>query len=155
MGYVLEIDGKQIFVNQKGYYHIPDTVNIKTIKVLNGTAQLTCVYDYYTETTSTAEYVPEEFVKHIIGQYTRETLPLNTDIINLIGQDYYKLRYFKEGTKDITESIYLKQCSGISLDLTPYTYLTYTYKKNEEDERSFVTKPLLIGETGIFDGFKN
>ena len=149
-----EEDYQQIFINQKGFYHIPDTVMISKIKLgaENQIAQIFYIYEYRTTYRAEKSFTPERIEKHIIGQYTDQILPLNTDIISLIQQDYYKERYNiqeSDNIKRIIDVIKLEQCAGVLLDLTPYTFLKYTYA---DDNTNY---PLLIGETGIFNGFKD
>jgi hypothetical protein len=71
-------------------------------------------------------------------------LPLNTDIISLIYQDYQKIEYKNRAPY---AEIHLKNCLGCMLDVTPYTY--FKYKQNNIDR--YIT----VGQTGIFNAFEN
>lgn len=166
LGYILTIKQKNeseqdIFINQKGFYHIPAPTEISSIK-LNTFAEedgsqisqklnfyYTCNYRIITSEDSGVS--PASFEKHIIGQYTNDTIPLDTDITNLIYQKHKKDYYVNQNDKIVKDgTIYLRKIDGMLLDLTPYTYLEYKYNKNDANSSS-----MLIGETGIFDNFKD
>ena len=157
LGYVFNIQfnnstSQQIFVNQKGFYHIPDTTLITGISmdVEGQTAQMTYVYEYRTRVPEETKFVPTRILKHIIGQYSADyPLPLGTDIISLIKENHNKVNYEISSVTTVVNSIELETCSGLLLDLSPYTVLKYNYKNDN------VSYPLLIGETGVFNGFED
>ena len=156
LGYVIKIKEKgktdakaeEIFINQKGFYHIPDTINVQDIQILTGNQDqeitISYQYQYKLKDTNNASTADTTILGDIIGQYTRDVLPLDTDIIPLIYQDYEQITY-KNG--QINTEIKLDNCKGLMLDITPYTYIKYLEQK--DDNEHF----LVIGHTGIFNAF--
>ena len=169
LGYVIEItqkggDSKQIFVNQKGYYHIPDSTQIIGINLpidefdSNGNyinnpekLELNYIYQYKRTQTKESEQHIQHIIKHLIGQYTDDMLPLDTDIISLIYQNYKRNNLIDSNSTNekAFDKIYLAQPQGFTLDMTPYTYLEYSYKDSNK------IMPLIIGETGVFDSLQD
>lgn len=155
LGYVIEVDeynsdnngSKQIFINQKGYYQIPKNIKLSNIK-FDSNQQVTLNYIYEYRRKGATDSIPDEpeKIKTIIGQYTDDNLPLNTNIMPLIYKKYEKKNY-KKGM--LINRIYLALCYGILIDVIPYTYIRYK-NYNENDWQS-----LVIGETGVFNGFQD
>ncbi len=170
LGYKILIQQKgkdsleEIFINQKGYYHIPDPTQITKIVLptditddfgnyINNPEKVSinCVYQYRRTQTAESEQHIQRVIKHIVGQYTNDILPLNTDIIPLIYQNHEQNTYVGDNNnKAIIDQIHLAQPQGFMLDVTPYTYLEYEYKGNNTS-----LMPLIIGETGVFDGLQD
>jgi hypothetical protein len=67
--------------------------------------------------------------------------------VQLIYQNYQYNEYINQNS--VPNIIKLKGIKGALLDITPYTYLTYTHA-GEDTSHS-----LIIGETGIFDNFSD
>lgn len=158
LGYVIVIqekgqsNPKQIFINQRGYYHIPNEINVENIQILgaNIPQKATIFYQYKYKTKLSEEYqiVEKSTTKNIIGQYTADKLPLDINIIDLIIQNYEKINYNNNDSR-IIDKTSLKKCKGLLLDITPYTYITYIQEKEAQ------ALPLIIGNTGIFDMFED
>lgn len=154
LGYVIQISTdttddniQQIFINQKGYYHIPDSVNVKNIQVLNGQATILCECQYRLQPRSSTEINTRPiFQKTIIGQYTADSLPLNVDIIPLIYQNH---EHIERQSDKYGFKFSLQSCKGILLDVTPYTYIQY-----QEKDQNDILK-LTIGQTGVFNSFND
>lgn len=165
LGYVIIIQeknttnsSKQIFINQKGYYHIPDSINVQNLQILNDnnnniyqTAEVFYQYQYrikQSTDTQSNHIVP---LGDIVGQFSRDSLPLDTNIIPLIYQDYQKTEY---KNRQLYSETYLKKCLGLMLDVTPYTYIKYIQEDDSvngtDNERNIV-----VGQTGIFNAFED
>ncbi len=159
LGYVIQIvetgknieSARQIFINQKGYYHIPDSIDVANIQILNDNnntihQEAKILYQYQYKTKPAADKTETHHIElgDIVGQFNRDMLPLNTDIISLIYQDYQKIEYKNRAPY---AEIHLKNCLGCMLDVTPYTY--FKYKQNNIDR--YIT----VGQTGIFNAFEN
>lgn len=155
LGYVIYIswdtsdgvDVQEIFVNEKGFYHISDTVNIKNIQIAAGQALITCECQYRILPKSSAEEPSQPIPqKTIVGQYKEDMLPLDVDIISLIYQNHEKIEY-QNGL--VSTKYSLDSCKGLLLDITPYAYIEY---KEENDNTN---QHLIIGQTGVFNAFED
>ena len=163
LGYVINIktnvrnnNFQQIFINSKGFYHIPDSTTIQNLTILgsNIAQQATLTYEcqYQLQTDASKKLYDPIKQKTIIGQYTADTMPLKQDIISLIYQDYEKIVYLKNSYN----RWYLNKCEGLLLDLTPYAYIKYSYMvENDDNTKTLETGYLTIGQTGIFNAFDN
>lgn len=159
LGYILYItqagmNEQQIFVNQKGYYHIPsdiDIINLRIPSFADGSiiqqANIFYKYSYVIKQDEKTQVKEEQILNpNLIGQYSSlSSLPLNENIISLIKENYIQNIYENESTKP--NLIQLKEILGLSLDITPYSYLIYRYSND--------SIPMIVGETGVFDSFED
>lgn len=174
LGYLLNITQKdglrtftqQIFVNQKGYYHIPNSIEIInfSIPALNSTDNTNFIqqlnFNYqYTYRIKQSEKAKAHLVtteKYIVGQYTDDKLPLNTDIISLIHQNHAKKNYKMNNIYDeLINMIYLYYCAGVMLDITPYSVIEYVHYSEDPNNVDDTVYQMIIGSTGVFDGLQD
>jgi len=158
LGYVINIaDSKdnnteQVFINQKGFYQIPDGTNIKSISLFNGVENekidIDCVCTYRISRKPDSESVEPRPIKNIIGQYYEHTMPLDEDIIPLINRTYAQEKTIGSSR----EIYYFSGCAGLLIDVTPYAVFEYKYKQADPDENA---QTFVIGQTGIFNMFKD
>lgn len=154
LGYIIQLSSgttagnlQQIFINERGFYHVPDSTIIKNIQVLNGQADIMCECEYRAVTDNANKQLSEPvFQRTIVGQYTDDSLPLKTDIIPLILERYAKTEY-RNGM--LISKTYLNSCKGLLLDVTPYTCIKYN------DDDTTTDYELVVGQTGIFNAFEN
>ena len=170
LGYMIKLKQKKldsyqnIFVNEKGYYHIPKQTEIDQItlpsftikdedgneKTIHQKCHFNYKYWYRVKAADDAQPHQTTKIKTIIGQYTDDMIPLGKDIISLIYQNHQKDVYgMSEGNKYLKSKIYLRSIKGLSLDLTPYTYLKYTHTGEIDPS------VMIIGETGVFDNLQD
>lgn len=158
LGYVINITekgqniGKQVFINQKGYYHIPDSIDIVNIEILGASdiiqkAEIFYEYQYKLSPSSKADPDINQ-LGDVIGQFIRDKMPLDINIISLIKQDHEKIEY-KNG--EVAIDTHLNTCKGLMLDVTPYTYITYRHVKETVETNN----TLVVGGTGVFDSFED
>lgn len=146
IGYVVNINNKWVFINQKGYYQTPSGTPITSISFPEGSNDEVIInYEYnYLEfqdsSIATAIY-PE---REILGQLSG-TFFINNNITDLVNQKYYFIEY-KNGYEIIH---YVGQWLGLDLDLTPYTIVKVKYVGDSE----FST--LYVGRTGVLNMFND
>lgn len=163
LGYVIVITPRnsnipqQIFINQKGFYHIPDDLAVQNIQILSDIntyqeADVLCECQYKTKPAVEKSTHLTYHLKKIIGQYNKNILPLDINIIDSIYQDHEKLTY-QNGI--LSERIHLTGCKGLMLDVTPYTHIEYIEQKENDSNNSNSISYLTVGSTGIFDAFED
>lgn len=143
-----------IFVNERGYYQIPDDVNITSLSFNNTgyesddhtvsvspdvvTVEYTLVYE---ETENTTEEVSSNIVdKNVIGQYEGVFQP-NTWYGDAIRTKYNFVA--SDGSYQ-----YMQYWTGICLDVTPYTMCEIQYKNSSSSNE------YLVNSTGVFHFLK-
>lgn len=131
-----------IFVNERGYYQIPDSFDVYSLSFNHIGDVVTLEYTLcYNEKNNANTVISGSSIDRVIlGQYAGIFAPgkyLSKDI---------KSKYNFVSSRGHIQ--YMQYWKGISLEVTPYALCKITYKDNEE-------KQYLIGETGILHLLKN
>lgn len=135
---------EKVFVNSKGYYQIPNHIELKGIKFdYDGdNVSINYVVDYHESARAGSEISSQTIEKHLIGQY------LNMFAPNDYLGEYIRLRYGYQARQGEYEQ-FMQYWTGISLDVTPFAvvYIKYNgftqYQKYE------------VGHTGILHLLKD
>ena len=144
-----------IFVNERGYYQIPDDIDVKSLSFNNTgyesadgtvsvspdvvTIEYTLVYD---ETENTADEITSNVIdKNVIGQSEGVFQP-NTWYGDSIRSKYNFIN--ADGS-----SQYMQYWTGICLDMQPYTMCEIQYKNSTSSNE------YLVGGTGVLHFIKN
>ena len=136
---------RQIMVNSKGYYQIPDEIEVKSLSFRVGDVITLEYMMTYKEKESSHEQISGSSVdKTVIGQYEDSFQP-NVSYGDTIRQKY---------TKAITETINNTEIAtgmqkmqfwkGIFLEVNPYT----VFKIQERDSTDYITYE--VGGTGVY-----
>lgn len=136
---------KAIFVNEKGYYQVPNDISITDIKFEGENDIAVINYDYvYTETKSKNQ--DDSFIisiNNILGQIQGIFHP-NENISELIYQKYNSIRVNKN--KIINK--YVDTIQNLNLDITPYSLIEITYDISNDNS---ITEKLYVGRTGVLN----
>ena len=146
LGYTFNIANAEsqitIFVNQKGYYQIPDNFDVYSLSFNHIGDVVTIEYTLcYNEKNNTNTIISGSSIdRTVLGQYT-----------GIFQPDKYLSKNIKSKYNFISSrghTQYMQYWKGISLEVTPFALCKITYKDNEEKE-------YLVGETGVLNLLKN
>jgi hypothetical protein len=132
-----KIEPAVFFVNERGYYQIPNSVKVTKLYITNPDDLITIDYVLHYEQTddSSSQVVSVSIEKIVIGQY-RDVYSYGEycgDAIkkryNFVTSEYKQMmQWFK----------------GICVDVDPYTWLKVRYEGDDSYQK------ILVGETGVF-----
>jgi hypothetical protein len=136
---------KQILVNSKGYYQIPDEVEVKSLSFRVGDIVTLEYMMTYKEKESSHEQISGSSVdRTVIGQYEDSFQP-NVSYGDTIRQKYAKaLTETVNNTEIATGMQQMQFWKGIFLEVNPYT----VFKIQERDSTDYITYE--VGGTGVY-----
>ena len=152
LGYIIEINNEQIFVNERGYYQVPSDTLVTSIKKWNDQED-EIIIDYILRYQSSydSSLIPKRFrtIQKIVGQWGGFMYPYGTSVGESIYKKYYIKKYTGDGkinnpVKFIQELQFWK---GISVEVTPYAIIEILYQDATEYQQ------LLVGRTGFLSLF--
>lgn len=148
LGYRFEVetvgdsDAAVFFVNENGYYQIPDGILVGKLRFTNPNdlISLDYVMHYSQLDDSSSKVISTSVEKTVIGQY-RDTFSYDTYYGEKIKKRYSYV------TDEYTQS--MQWFKGICADVDPYAWIKVKY--NGDD----MYNKFLIGETGVFHFLQN
>lgn len=139
---------KIFFVNERGYYQIPDSLDITALYFPDAGDVVTIEYTMvYKEKNSSAQTIQGSTVERIlVGQ---ETGVFSPQVFQ--GESIRKKYYFTHSDSDTGETYYeqMQYWKGICVDVTPYAMVRIQYEKDSE------YRDYLVGGTGVLHMLKN
>lgn len=146
LGYLLRINEKQVFVNERGYYQIPSDTPVTNI-LIEKYDQVVVDYIITYKQQYISSNIPKRsrLFKKIIGQQAG-MFKANKAIGKDVYDKYYMIEYnLDKGWKDRLPNFtqYLQYWKGICIDVSPYAFIGVTYK----DEKTYNT--YLVGRHGV------
>ena len=148
LGYRFEIetvgdsDAAVFFVNENGYYQIPDGILVGKLRFTNPNDLISLEYvmHYSQLDDSSSKVISASIEKVVVGQY-RDTFSYGTYYGEKIKKRYGYV------TDEYTQS--MQWFKGICADVDPYAWIEVKY--NGDD----MYNKFLIGETGVFHFLQN
>ena len=157
LGYCINVtvNGKNlnILVNSKGYYQIPDNIDVTDISIetLGDVVTIDYILLYQergkADTAASSTYV----TKTIVGQESG-SFALDENLGDKIRNKYTYIKH--EYNQTTIESVQKMQYwKGISLDVTPYALVSIKYKTGQTADINFTN--CVVGETGVLNLLKD
>ncbi|MBD9053467.1 MAG: hypothetical protein EGR23_07675 [Holdemanella biformis] len=157
LGYCINVtvNGKNlnILVNSKGYYQIPDNIDVTDISIetLGDVVTIDYILLYQergkADTAASSTYV----TKTIVGQESG-SFALDENLGDKIRNKYTYIKH--EYNQTTIESVQKMQYwKGISLDVTPYALVSIKYKTGQTADKEFTN--CVVGETGVLNLLKD
>ena len=149
LGYLIKVNGQQVFVNERGYYQVPDSTDVTRLEIAQGDV---VVVDYiltYHQQYATSN-IPKrtKLYKRIVGQWAG-MFPANKaigeDIYNKYAMTEYNLNadQYSKDTKSPSFIQSLQYWKGICIDVSPYTVVGIKYF----GDTSYTI--YIVGRTGV------
>lgn len=157
LGYCINVtvNGEEIniLVNSKGYYQIPDDIDVTDISIEEQDDVVTIDYILlYQEKDKSDTIVSSTSVtKTIVGQESG-SFDLDENLGDKIRNKYTYIKH--EYNQTTVESVQKMQYwKGISLDVTPYALVSIKYKTGQTADNEFTN--CVVGETGVLHLLKD
>lgn len=157
LGYCINVtvngENINILVNSKGYYQIPDNIDVTDISVETLGDVVTIDYILlYQERSKADTVVSSTYVtKTVVGQESG-SFALDENLGDKIRNKYTYIKH--EYNQTTIESIQKMQYwKGISLDVTPYALVSIKYKTGQTVDKEFTN--CIVGETGVLNLLKD
>nr|DAN84876.1 MAG TPA: hypothetical protein [Caudoviricetes sp.] len=152
MGYQIGIQVKRewiyIFVNSKGYYQIPDNINVQDISIENAGDVVTIDYIlvYQEAPNQNATVSGSSIARTIVGQESG-MFKLNKNLGDKIRNKYNFIKYEPGQSNVLQYTQKMQYWRGISLDVTPYALVDIKYRTGQSVDNGFSN--YIVGETGV------
>lgn len=157
LGYCINVtvNGKNlnILVNSKGYYQIPDNIDVTDISIetLGDVVTIDYILLYQergrADTAASSTYV----TKTIVGQESG-SFALDENLGDKIRNKYTYIKHEYNQTT-IESAQKMQYWKGISLDVTPYALVSIKYKTGQTADKEFTN--CVVGETGVLNLLKD
>lgn len=158
MGYQIGVQIKKewvrLFVNSKGYYQIPDNINVQDISIDNAGDIVTIDYIlvYQEAPNQNTTISGSSIARTIVGQESG-VFKLNKNLGDKIRNKYNFIKYEPGQSNVLQYTQKMQYWRGISLDVTPYALVSIKYRTGQSVDNNFSN--YIVGETGVLNLLKD